>query len=79
MIVVSVDLLSAIHPSRSRNLAKIHISNIGGSQTRGDYAVQTYGAKGRPAKKGVVHGYPRESVAVLNLVRQAIAAAGYTK
>lgn len=80
MIVVSVDLASAIHPSRSRRLAMLHIVNDGGgTATHGSYDVIAYGAGGHSGKKGRVEHYPRKAVAVLNLVHRAIEAAGYTK
>lgn len=79
MIVVNVELVSAIHESRSKRLATLTICNVGGTKTRGDYSVQAYGASMKPGKSGEVKNYPREAVAVLNLVRRAIEAAGYTK
>ncbi len=79
MIVVNVDLKSAISSARDRHLATLHICNIGGTKTRGDYSVQAFGQSGNPGKSGTVKDYPREAVAVLNLVRRALEAAGYTK
>lgn len=79
MIVVSVDLHSAVHPSRNRHLATIHIANVGGTEARANYQVKTYGPKGRVGRRGSVNDYPRKSVAVLNLVRRAIEVAGYNK
>jgi hypothetical protein len=79
LIIVTVDLKSAISESRDKRLATLHISNIGGGKTRRNYSVQTFGGSGRPGKSGEVHDYPAEAVAVLNLVRRAIEAAGYTR
>jgi hypothetical protein len=80
MIIVKVELVSAIHSSRNRQLAEMHITNDGnGTDAVGHYDVRTFGENGKPARKGRVENYRRKEVAVLNLVRQAIEAAGYTK
>jgi len=77
MIIVTVDLKSAISESRDRRLATLHICNVGGTKTHGDYSVRAYGPQGNPGKAGEVKNYPRGAVAVLNLVRRALEAAGY--
>ena len=79
MIIVSVDLKSAVHPSRDKHLATLHICNIGGGLHKRDYSIQAYGPSGKPGKRGEIKDYPAEDVAVLNMVRRAIEAAGYTK
>lgn len=79
MIVVNVSLLSAVHPSRDRELVKLHISNVGGTETRGDYEVQIIHPSGKAGKSGRVENYPRKAIAVGNLIRQALEAVGYTK
>lgn len=79
MIVVTVDLVSAVSPTRDKQLAQLHICNIGGTKTRRNYSVRAFGPSGKPGKSGEVHDYPAEDVAVLNLVRRAIEAAGYMK
>lgn len=79
MIVVTVDLVSAISRTRDCRLAQLHISNVGGTETLGDYEVKTFGQNGGAGKTGRVERYPRKAVGILNLVRRAIEAAGYTK
>jgi len=80
MIVVNVDLKSAISTTRDRHLATLHISNTAtGTKTRRNYAVRAFGPAGKPGKRGEVLDYPAEDVSVLNLVRRALEAAGYTR
>ena len=79
MIVVEVKLLSAINRNRDCELVKLHISNVGGTKTRGDYEVEVFHPNGKVGRKGRVENYPREKVAVGNLVRQALESVGYTK
>lgn len=79
MIVVTVALVSANGSDRNRQLAQVHIANVGGTKTRGDYSVKIFGPSGKPCMTGLVQNYPRKDVAVLNLVRRAIEAAGYVK
>jgi len=74
MIRVTVDLISAVHPSRSKLLGSIIIVNDGtGSETNGNYDC-TF-----PAKTVRVEGYPRKAVSIWNLIYRACKEAGYTK
>jgi hypothetical protein len=80
MIVVTVELKSAISSSRDKLLGTLLITNDGtGSETRGNYDVLFRGAKGGSGKSGKVSEYPRNDVAIWNLIRQACEVAGYTK
>jgi len=79
VIIVEVKLISAISPARNRTLGRLHITNVGGTATKGDYEVRAFGPAGRPGKRGTVRGYPRLAVAPMNLVRRALEAAGYVK
>jgi hypothetical protein len=79
MIVVNVSLLSANGPHRDRELVTLHISNVGGTDTLGNYLVQVIHPSGRKGRSGRVENYPRKAVAVGNLIRQSLEAVGYTK
>ena len=87
MIIVRVELLSA-DTGRMVELARMHICNEGGTDTRGDYGV--YVLRGRSkdqldrswlasthTKTGKVKNHPRLSEHVWNLVGKALHAAGY--
>lgn len=88
MIVVSVKLVSAIHPSRSKELARMHICNVGVSADgqRGDYSVETF--RGRDSKAldkrivnraGNVTDYPRLAIHIWHLVYEALKATKYNR
>lgn len=86
MIVVSVKLVSAIHPSRSKELARMHICNVGGTEDRGDYSVETF--RGRDSKAldkrivnraGSVTDYPRLAIHIWHLVYEALKAVQYNR
>ena len=86
MIVVSVQLVSAIHPSRSKELARMTISNVGGDETHGDYDVKTYRGRSKEAldnrivnRSGSVHNYPRLALHVWHLVYEAMRALNYDR
>jgi hypothetical protein len=86
MIVVSVQLVSAIHPSRSKELARMTICNIGGDNTRGNYEVQTYIGRSKEAldkrivnRTDVVTNYPRLAIHVWHLVYEALKALKYNR
>jgi len=86
MIVVHVELDSAIHSSRDRELARVLISNEGGTDTLGDYkCVALRGRskaqldKGTAQRQAMVMGHPRKAEHVLNLVAKALIAMGYGK
>lgn len=88
MIVVSVKLVSAIHPSRDRELARMELANDGEASienpNRGDYTVRTL--RGRSAEQlnkrstqrsGFVRNHARLAEHVWNLVAKALAELGY--
>lgn len=79
MIIVNIDLKSAISTDRDRHLGTLHICNIGGTKALGDYSIQVFSPKGKLGRQGLVRDYPRESISVLNLVRRALFATGYSK
>ena len=88
MIVVRVELWSAITGAK-HTLAEAYIANDGtGGASTGNYDAKFWkgdAPRGRAwaqikgHREGRVERYPRKAVAVWNLVRRAIEAAGYTK
>lgn len=86
MIVVRVDLVSAIHPSRSKELARMHICNVGGTAESGDYSVETFRGRDKEAldkrivnRAGSVSGYPRLALHIWHLVFEALKAINYDR
>lgn len=84
MIVVSVQLVSAISPTRSKELARMEICNEGGDERRGDYGVRIL--RGRDSatldrrivlKTGRVRGHARLALHVWHLVAKALASVEY--
>ena len=83
MIIVRVELHSAV-TVRVTELARAHIANIGGTNTRGDYRVATLRGRDKEAldrcvvqRNGEVRNYPRLSIHVWHLVARALIAMGY--
>ena len=86
MIVVSVQLDSAIHESRDKELARVLIANEGGTDTLGDYACVSLRGRSKEQldrrvvqRRGKVMNHPRQAEHVLNLVAKALIAMGYGK
>lgn len=90
MIRVTVELLSAIHPSRNRVLAMMDIANDGEASLEnprfGTYTGEAYRGRDREAlekrsvsKRGVVRNWPREAFHVWNLVARMLESMGYDK
>lgn len=88
MIRVTVELLSAIHPSRNRMLAMMEIANDGettaANRKLGSYMGVTYRGRDRAAldkrvvsHRGVVANWPREAFHVWNLVARMLEVMGY--
>lgn len=75
MIVVSVDLKSAIHSSRDRPLGRLDVANVGGTNTRGDYEVRVYDRAGRFVRKTEIKNWPRLQKSALRLIAKAFRAA----
>lgn len=62
MIRVTVELVSAVHPSRSKVLGVATIANVGGDAETGDYNVRLSKWSPRTSetwKTGSVKGFPR--------------------
>jgi hypothetical protein len=86
MIIVRVELLSAI-TGKTTELARMHICNDGtGSATRGNYEGVSFIGRDtaaldrrRASKHGKVSNYPRQSVHIWNLVARMLQAMGYTQ
>lgn len=83
MIVIRVELYSAV-TGKVSELARMHIANIGGTATKGDYDVQTLRGRsktdldrGSVQRTGKVINYPRLSIHVWHLVARALVAMGY--
>ena len=86
MIVVNVHLDSAISPTRDKELARVLISNEGGTDTHGDYKCVSLRGRGKEQldrrvvqRRGKVLNHPRQAEHVLNLVAKALIAMGYGK
>jgi len=86
MIVIRVELHSAIHPSRSKELARMHICNVGGDGEHGDYSVETFRGRSKEAldkcvvnRQGSVKNYPRLAIHVWHLVYEALKAVNYNR
>lgn len=62
MIRVTVELISAVSPSRNKVLGKAEISNIGGTATRGHYRYKVYGKGGKKMHEGVLKNMPRKQM-----------------
>lgn len=83
MIVVRVELHSAITGERTE-IARMNISNIGGSDAIGNYRCETLRGRsshdldrGTVHRKGKVLSHPRLSQHVWNLVGKALSGMGY--
>lgn len=89
MIVVKVELWSAIDGSK-RELARMVVDNIGGTNQRGDYRCRTLRGRSKAAlskalndipkkvqREGRVIGHARLREHVWNLVAKALAGMGY--
>lgn len=90
MIRVTVSLVSAVHPSRSRELARMDIFNDGVATVEnpnvGHYGCRTYRGRSTPdLDKGIVQrrssvvGWRRNDLHVWNLVCLALTRMGYTQ
>jgi hypothetical protein len=90
MIIVKIELVSAIHPSRSKEIGRMYIGNddtTDGDPARGDYsaAVCRRGTTEPPrpidpfgpkaTRTGSVKGYPRLSYNVWRLITRALLSA----
>lgn len=83
MIVVKVELWSAIDRSKTE-LARMYVSNKGGTAQKGDYDVEVLKGRSTEAldkrtvlKRGEVLGHPRLREHVWNLVAKALNNLGY--
>lgn len=91
MIIVSVQLDSAIHESRDKELARVYISNEGatdGHNNGSHYDYKAVALRGRskeqldqnvPQRVAMVYDHPSQSEHVLNLVAKALNELGYGK
>ena len=68
MIVVEVELKSAISESRDKHQATITIANIGGSKTRGEYRYKITGKAGQMLAEGTIAGFPRKRGLAIDLL-----------
>jgi hypothetical protein len=83
MIVIRVELHSAI-TRKVTEIARMHISNIGGSRQTGHYHAKTYRGRsseqlshGAVQRQGSIRNYPRLSLHVWHLVARALVAMNY--
>ena len=89
MIVVSVQLDSAISPTRDRELARVLIANEGSGtadDSLHDYSCVSLRGRSKEQldrrvvqRRGKVTNHPRQAEHVLNLVAKALIAMGYGK
>jgi hypothetical protein len=76
VIVVSVQLKSAIHPSRDATLGRVEIANDGtGDKDTGNYDIRVYGKRGQLMTTARVEKFPRRAKHGLRLLTRALAAA----
>lgn len=87
MLVVRVELWSAVTGQKSE-IARMQISNVGGSATLGDYHAASYRGRSKGAldkamlsdsfvRQGRVEKHPRLASHVWNLVAKALDSMGY--
>lgn len=83
MIVIRVELWSA-RTGRVTEIARAHLCNTSGVGRRRSYEFTTFRGRSREAlmkrevqRKARVTNFPSETVHVWNLIRKALAAAGY--
>lgn len=83
MIVVRVELHSAI-TGKVSELARMHICNVGGTATKGDYHCETLRGRSKAdldkrvqQRVGNVMNYPRLAIHVWHLVARSLVAMGY--
>ena len=84
MIVVRVELHSAI-TKQVTELARMHIANVGGTHTAGDYRCTALRGRNKAAfdvapqinRHGEIKGYPRLKLHVWHLVARALIAMNY--
>lgn len=86
MIIVKIEMWPEGDESKAREIGRTYISNVGGSLTRGDYAVRVcregnfeYAPRATREGKGFlrtgrVESYPRASYNVWRLVSRALRA-----
>ncbi len=77
MIVIKVELWPFGYEEKKRELGRMHIANVGGSATRGDYKVKVMrkGTERTVQREGEVTNYPRQSYSVWRLVQRALRSA----
>lgn len=76
MLVVRVELWPNGRAWKAKELARVEIANVGGSELFGDYRVESE-AEGSTLRTGVIRAHPRRAQPLLVLVAQALAALGY--
>jgi hypothetical protein len=84
MIVVHVELDSAISETRDKELARVLIANVGGTDKLGNYECTALRGRGKAQldkgtiqRQAMVKNHPREAEHVLNLVAKALIEMGY--
>lgn len=60
MIRVTVELISARGRHRDKVLGVAHISNVGGTATKGTYKYEIFGKGGQKLHEGGITGVPRK-------------------
>lgn len=83
MIVIRVELWSAIDGNRTE-IARMHVCNIGGTETIGNYRAETFIGRNsadldrmRVNRRCKVPGHPRLAQHVWHLVAKALSGMGY--
>lgn len=75
MILIKIELISAIHPSRSRELGRLVLTNDGkGTDKRCNYKAELMrrGTKDTVLKSTTIMNYPRHAYTVWELIRRVL-------
>lgn len=72
MIRVTVELISAVSPSRNQTLGTAEIANIAGNATRAHYRYKIYGKGGKKMHEGTLRNIPRKKALGWDLLMLAL-------
>jgi len=73
MIRVTMNLHSAISPSRDGELGVVEIRNLGtGTKARGNYSYVIYGKRGKKMHEGTIFDFPRTRKLTVDLLARVV-------
>jgi hypothetical protein len=78
MIVVRVELWPHGQKWKAREIARMELAHVGGSELFGDYTVRSDDLERCEERRGTVSAHARRGDPVLRLVAKALKAVGYT-